>query len=128
MVYSADPIFDIPLRHPPLEVHKVEFDGEHYRSNQGTFQHHRTLTTTTNVIKCYQGRKKLRELQEELRRLISVHHANLLRIFAVKMTLKPNIGSPPMLCILVERNPALSLAELLENCETIPITKSLVSS
>lgn len=67
-------------------------------------------------------------MQEELRRLITLRHANLLRVFAVKMTLKPGLGSPPALCILVERNPALSLAELLENCDKLPTTKALVST
>lgn len=65
-----------------------------------------------------QGRKKLKLVQEEVQRLIGVHHGNVIRLYAVKLTLPQSSGAP-QLAILMEQKPQLTLHDLLEDCETL---------
>lgn len=97
-VYLADPICDDVNATLPLEVHVVTFDSHYYTTNQ--------------------GRKKLKQLEAEIQRVISVRHDNLLSIYAVKLT-TPQSSGPPRLAILMEQRPALTLRDVLEDCEAL---------
>ncbi|KAH7905298.1 kinase-like domain-containing protein [Hygrophoropsis aurantiaca] len=95
--YLADPLCDDVRATLPLEVHTIHFQSEYYTSNQ--------------------GKKKLKQLEAEIERLITVRHPNLLSVFAVKLSL-PHAG-PPRLSILLEQRPALTLQDVLEDCECL---------
>ncbi|EKM52933.1 uncharacterized protein PHACADRAFT_259100 [Phanerochaete carnosa HHB-10118-sp] len=97
IVWQAEPICD--SEHSlQLELLVVEFNGRYY--------------STTH------GRKKLKTLADDLRRLSSVRHTNLLAVLACKLTL-PNTNTPPKLTILHERRPSLTLHDVLEDCESL---------
>lgn len=109
----ADPVCDDIHTSLPLELYTVTFDSSYY--------------TTT------QGRKKLNTLQEEIQRLTSIRHPNLLGVFAVKLvnmhpsSPNPNTpispagggSNPPQLMILTERMPGLTLQDVLDDCASL---------
>lgn len=97
-VYQAEPICDDIAATLPLEVHLVTFDSHYYTTHQ--------------------GRKKLKLVQEDVQRLIGVQHANVIRLYAVKLTL-PHSSGAPQLAVLMEQKPQLTLHDLLEDCETL---------
>ncbi|KAF8839726.1 Serine/threonine-protein kinase [Paxillus ammoniavirescens] len=97
VTYLADPLCDDVHATLPLEVHAIEFNSEYYVSTQ--------------------GRKKLGQLEAEIRRLMNVHHPNLLSVLAVKVSY-PHLG-PPRLTILSEQRPALTLQDVLEDCDRL---------
>ncbi|KAF9218926.1 Serine/threonine-protein kinase [Gyrodon lividus] len=97
VTYLADPMCDDVHATLPLEVHSIEFNSEYYVSTQ--------------------GRKKLGQLEAEIQRLMNVHHPNLLSVFAVKLYF-PHLG-PPRLTILSEQRPALTLQDVLEDCDRL---------
>lgn len=97
-MYQAEPICDDIAATLPLEVHLVTFDSHYYTTNQ--------------------GRKKLKLVQEDVQRLIGVQHANVIRLYAVKLTL-PHSSGAPQLAVLMEQKPQLTLHDLLEDCETL---------
>ena len=73
------------------------------------------------------GRKKLKQLEAEIQRVISVRHDNLLSIYAVKLT-TPQSSGPPRLAILMEQRPALTLRDVLEDCEALREERATVST
>ncbi|KAF8920390.1 hypothetical protein CPB85DRAFT_1429191 [Mucidula mucida] len=87
-IYSADPVCDDVNVTLPLELHVVAFDSPYYKSSQ--------------------GRKKLKQLEEEISRLITVRHDNVLRVLAVKLH-TPHSSAPPQLIVLSEQTPSLTL-------------------
>ncbi|KAH7923751.1 Serine/threonine-protein kinase [Leucogyrophana mollusca] len=95
--YLADPLCDDIHATLPLEVHTIDFQSEYYTSSQ--------------------GKKKLKQLEGELERSITVRHPNLLSVFAAKLSL-PRSGTP-RLTILLEQRPALTLQDVLEDCECL---------
>jgi translation initiation factor 2-alpha kinase 4 len=97
-VYQAEPICDDIAATLPLEVHLVTFDSHYYTTHQ--------------------GRKKLKLVQEDVQRLIGVEHINVIRLYAVKLTL-PHSSGAPQLAVLMEQKPQLTLHDLLEDCETL---------
>jgi len=97
-VYQAEPICDDIAATLPLEVHLVTFDSHYYTTHQ--------------------GRKKLKLVQEDVQRLIGVQHTNVIRLYAVKLTL-PHSSGAPQLAVLMEQRPQLTLHDLLEDCETL---------
>jgi translation initiation factor 2-alpha kinase 4 len=97
-VYQAEPICDDIAATLPLEVHLVTFDSHYYTTHQ--------------------GRKKLKLVQEDVQRLIGVQHINIIRVYAVKLTL-PHSSGAPQLAVLMEQKPQLILHDLLEDCETL---------
>ncbi|KAF8483387.1 hypothetical protein DFH94DRAFT_307281 [Russula ochroleuca] len=97
-VYQAEPICDDIAASLPLEVHLVTFDTHYYTTHQ--------------------GRKKLKLVQEEIQRLIGIHQGNVIRLYAVKLTLPQSSGAP-QLAVLMEQKPQLTLYDLLEDCETL---------
>ncbi|KAI5992946.1 kinase-like domain-containing protein [Pisolithus albus] len=94
ITYLADPLCDDVHATLPLEVHAVEFGSEYYTSTQ--------------------GKKKLAQLEVEIQRLMKVNHPNLLSVLAVKLSF-PHGGSP-LLTILSEQRPSLTLQDVLEDC------------
>ncbi|KIY67256.1 Serine/threonine-protein kinase [Cylindrobasidium torrendii FP15055 ss-10] len=97
-VYSADPICDDANVSLPLELHVVVFESSYYKTTQ--------------------GRKKLKLLEEEITRLISVKHPNVLRTLAVKMH-NPHSNGTPKLVVLSEQAPPLTLQDVLDDCDTL---------
>ncbi|KAH9994612.1 hypothetical protein BJV77DRAFT_1059858 [Russula vinacea] len=97
-VYQAEPICDDIAASLPLEVHLVTFDTHYYTTHQ--------------------GRKKLKLVQEEIQRLIGIRQGNVIRLYAVKLTLPQSSGAP-QLAVLMEQKPQLTLHDLLEDCETL---------
>ncbi|KZS96040.1 Serine/threonine-protein kinase [Sistotremastrum niveocremeum HHB9708] len=88
---------------PLLEMLVVLFDASYYREPQGW--------------------KKVRELEAELKKLATLRHVNVQRIYAAKVTPR---GSRivPKLCILRERSPAMTIADLLESCDILSPAKT----
>lgn len=104
-VWQAEPIHpsDNPLQ---LELIVVEFGTRYY--------------STTH------GRKKLKSLADDLRRLSTVRHTNLLAVLASKLSL-PNTNSHPKLYILHERRPSLTLYDVLEDSDSLREDRAMVS-
>ena len=95
----ADPIVD-DMKGPtvPLELYVVTFQSHYYTTNQ--------------------GRKKLNQVESEIRNLISIRHSKLLSIYAVKLNL-PHSSGPPQLMVLMEQAPALTMHDVLQDCESL---------
>ncbi|KAJ6497813.1 kinase-like domain-containing protein [Mycena sanguinolenta] len=96
--YTAEPICDDVNASLPLQLHIVTFASHYYITSQ--------------------GKKKLKQVEGEIRRLIAICHPNLLRVFAVKLTL-PHTSGSPQLVVLHESVPGLTLRDVLEDCESI---------
>lgn len=56
---------------------------------------------------------------------MNVHHPNLLSVLAVKLSF-PHLG-PPQLTILSEQRPALTLQDVLEDCDSLREDRASVS-
>jgi eukaryotic translation initiation factor 2-alpha kinase 4 len=65
-------------------------------------------------------------VQEEVQRLIGVRHENVIRVYAVRLTLPQSSGAP-QLAVLMEQKPQLTLHDLLEDCETLREERASVS-
>ena len=98
IVYTADPIVDEIVSMSPLELYVVTFESQYY--------------TTT------QGRKKLKQVEQEIQRLSTVQHPKLLTVYAVKLSI-PHSSGPPQLMVLSEQLPALTLHDVLEDSECL---------
>ena len=77
-------------------------------------------------LKTNSGRKKLKQVESEIQRLTSVQHPNVVRTLAVKLYL-PNSNSPSQLTILCEQSPALTLQDVLEDCDSLRGERASVS-
>ncbi|KAI0051565.1 Serine/threonine-protein kinase [Auriscalpium vulgare] len=104
ILYQAEPICDDANATLPLEVFVVQFDTHYYTTSQ--------------------GRKKLKQVEAEVQRLITLRHVNLLSIHAVRLTL-PQSSGPPKLSILMEQRPTLTLMDLLEDCDALREDRTL---
>ena len=104
----ADPIVD-DMKGPtvPLELYVVTFQSHYYTTNQ--------------------GRKKLNQVESEIRNLISIRHSKLLSIYAVKLNL-PHSSGPPQLMVLMEQAPALTMHDVLQDCESLREDRASVCS
>ena len=96
IVYTADPIVDEIVSTSPLELYVVTFESQYY--------------TTT------QGRKKLKQVEQEIQKLTTVRHPKLITVFAVKLYM-PHSSGPPQLMVLSEQLPTLTLHDVLEDSE-----------
>ena len=74
----------------------------------------------------YPGKKKLAQLEAEIQHLMKVHHPNLLSILAVKLSFH-HLGRP-QLTILSEQRPALTLQDVLEDCDSLREDRASVRS
>ncbi|KAJ7163895.1 kinase-like domain-containing protein [Mycena crocata] len=101
--YTADPICDDVNASLLLQLYVVTFVSHYYITSQ--------------------GRKKLKQVEAEIRRLIALCHPNLLRIFAVKLTFPQTTGSP-RLVVLHEAHLGSTLRDVLEDCDAIKETRA----
>ncbi|KAJ6518529.1 kinase-like domain-containing protein [Mycena vulgaris] len=97
-LYTADPVVDDVNTSLPLQLYVVSFVSQYYITSQ--------------------GRKKLKQVEGEIRRLIAICHPNLLRIFAVKLTF-PHASGTPRLVVLHEAHPGSTLRDVLDDCDSI---------
>jgi translation initiation factor 2-alpha kinase 4 len=93
----AEPIVDDVSLVTPLELFVVTFETPYYITSQ--------------------GKKKLYQVDQEIKNLINVRHPKLLSVCAVKLVFPPN--SSPLLMVLTEQPPALTLHDVLEDCESL---------
>ena len=107
LVYLAEPLVDNIAAVIPLEHYVVTFEDPYYSTSQ--------------------GRKKLRQVEQEIRKLTNIRHPKLLSIFAVKLVLPVGRGNGVgQLMILSERAPSLTLHELLEDCDNLREERAVV--
>ncbi|KAF8626502.1 hypothetical protein AX14_011471 [Amanita brunnescens Koide BX004] len=106
-VYLAEPVCDDVNTTLPLELFVVTFDTHYYTTSQ--------------------GRKKIKQVEAEIQRLTAIRHQNLVSVFAVKLNM-PHSSGPPQLVVLSEQPPALSLHDLLEDCDSLREERAAVSS
>jgi translation initiation factor 2-alpha kinase 4 len=103
MVYMAEPILEDGSMAPPLELYVVSFQSKYYLSTQ--------------------GRKKLSQVEQEIKDLKKIRHPKLLTIYAEKLIV-PGLSNShagpimPQLLVLMEQAPALTLHDVLEDCES----------
>ncbi|KAK0477848.1 kinase-like domain-containing protein [Armillaria novae-zelandiae] len=97
-IYGADPVCDDVNATLPLELHVITFGSHYYMTSQ--------------------GRKKVKQVEEEITRLKSVHHPNVVRVLAVKLK-APHSSGALQLVILSEQSPALSLRDVLDDCDSL---------
>ncbi|KAH9487410.1 eIF-2-alpha kinase GCN2 [Psilocybe cubensis] len=98
LVYMADPVVDDFSTATPLELYVVTFEEHYYTTSQ--------------------GRKKLTQLESEIKNLINIRHTKLLTIYGVKLHLPSSSGSPQLM-VLTEQTPALTLHDVLEDCDSL---------
>lgn len=72
------------------------------------------------------GRKKLKQLQNEIQRLTTIRNPNLLEVLAVKLT-TPSATAPPKLLILSEQRPLVTLQDVLEDSDSLREERATVS-
>ncbi|KAG6856809.1 hypothetical protein H0H87_000506 [Tephrocybe sp. NHM501043] len=99
-VYMADPICDDINTTLPLELYIVNFFSHYYTTSQ--------------------GRKKLKQVEAEIQRLIAIRHPNHTSVFAVKLT-QPHSGGggASTLMVLSEQAPPLTLQDVLEDTQSL---------
>ncbi|KAF9482948.1 hypothetical protein BDN70DRAFT_828321 [Pholiota conissans] len=95
-IFVAIPIIDPSIPVPPMELYSISFASQFY--------------TTT------QGRKRLTQVEQEIKSLINIRHSKLQTVYGVKLIL-PRGGDPPRLMVLNEQAPSLTLHDVLEECE-----------
>ncbi|KZT06721.1 Serine/threonine-protein kinase [Laetiporus sulphureus 93-53] len=95
-IYQAEPVCDNMHETVPLELLSITFHSQYYTTSQ--------------------GRKKLKQLESEIQRLTVLRHRNLLAVIAVKLT-KPNSSVSPRLLLLSEQRPAVTMHDVLEDCD-----------
>lgn len=73
------------------------------------------------------GKKKLKQVETEILRLTKVRHPNIVSVFAVKLHF-PQSTSLPKLSVLYEKSPALTLHDVLEDCDSLKEDRVIVGS
>ena len=81
----------------PLELFVVTFETRYYSTSQ--------------------GKKKLYQVEQKIKNLISIRHPKLLSVYALKLVFPPN--AMPVLMVLMEQTPPLTLHDVLEDCESM---------
>ena len=122
-VYLAEPICDDIRTTLPLELYVILFDSEHYVTTQGTIL---SLHQPRFLKDKQTGKKKLKQIEEELKKLMKIRHDNLLSVFAVKLSSAYSERDYPRLSILLEQRPSLSLRDVLEDCDFLREDRALV--
>ena len=120
----ADPMIEDITATTPLELHVVTFESHYYTTSQ--------------------GKRKLVALENEIKQLSAIKHPKLLTIYGVKL----NLGSaaaangdgssggpgglggsgPPQLMVLTEQTPALTLHDVLQDCDSLREDRASVGS
>ncbi|KAJ3758340.1 kinase-like domain-containing protein [Lentinula raphanica] len=98
VTYAADPLCDDVNATLPLQLHVVTFETPYYSTTQ--------------------GRKKLKQLETEIQRLMAIKHTNVVHILAVKLHI-PTSSLASRLSILSEQPPALTLHDVLQDCDSL---------
>ncbi|KAJ3481924.1 hypothetical protein NLI96_g7338 [Meripilus lineatus] len=62
------------------------------------------------------SRKKLKQVETELERLLQIRHNNIVVVLAVKLVM-PHSSGPPRLVILTEARPSPTLQDVLDDCD-----------
>ncbi|KAF8318404.1 kinase-like protein [Clavulina sp. PMI_390] len=107
--YFAEPDTEgtMPELASALEVHHFEFNTNYYANGQAFTK---------------QGWGKLNLMHGELKRCIGIEHPHLITLYSSR--LYSNLERPyPILSLLGEQTPTLSLHDLLTNCDALPLTK-----
>ncbi|TFK47428.1 Serine/threonine-protein kinase [Heliocybe sulcata] len=99
MTYLAEPVCDDVHATLPLELYVVTFESQYYSTSQ--------------------GRKKLKQLELDIQKLISVRHENLVSLYAAKLAMPHAMSESTRLAILCEQRPPVTLLDVLENCDTL---------
>lgn len=122
-VYLAEPVCDDVNTTLPLELFVVTFDTHYYTTSQGM-----SIDTIllSNLDPPNSGRKKIKQVESEIQRLTAIRHQNLISVFAVKLNL-PHSSGPPQLVVLSEQVPALTLHDMLEDCNALREERAVVS-
>ncbi|KAI0077507.1 Serine/threonine-protein kinase [Panus rudis PR-1116 ss-1] len=97
-VWHAEPIADDAQISVQLEVRSITFESRYYSTSQ--------------------GRKKLRQVESEIKRLISIRHSHLLTVLSVKLAIPHSSGSPKLV-ILCEGRPSVTLDDVLQDCDSL---------
>lgn len=121
-MYLAEPVCDDIRTTLPLELYVILFDSEHYVTTQGAISPLREQLFLNEPI----GKKKLKQVEEELKKVIKIRHDNLLSVFAVKLSSAYSEHDYPRLSILMEQRPSLSLHDVLEDCDFLREDRALV--
>lgn len=72
------------------------------------------------------GKKRLQQLDVDLRRLVGVRNENLLVIHAIKMTIPQSHGKS-RLAILCDQRPPSTLHDVFAHCDYLPEDRAIVS-
>ncbi|KAG8961816.1 hypothetical protein FRC03_004923 [Tulasnella sp. 419] len=103
-VFLADPVLDSPSTPiSPLELHTFVFSSAYYGRSQ--------------------GKKRLRDLQQELEDLIPLRHPNLSSTYYAEIKKVEENGQT--LNILTDRTPSLTLRDVLEHCDSLRYDKAI---
>ncbi|KLO11482.1 hypothetical protein SCHPADRAFT_831061 [Schizopora paradoxa] len=98
--YNAEPIFEdvVPGDSVLLELHVISFESSYYKSDQ--------------------GEKKLKQVDNELKKLVKITDKNVIKTYAAQLSF-PESSDPLRLLILREQKPALTLHDILTDCDTL---------
>ncbi|KAI0083455.1 hypothetical protein BDY19DRAFT_998561 [Irpex rosettiformis] len=75
-----------------------------------------TIAFESKYYSTAHARKKLKQLETDCQQLTRLRHSNLLAVLAVKLVLAGG-GGTSRLCILHEKRPAVTLKDVLEDCD-----------
>jgi hypothetical protein len=103
-----------------LDFHVINFDGNYYGTTKGTVKEFLSLYASDPESL---GRKKLEEVERDLRTQSTIRHSNLLSVYAVKLTL----GQPARIAILMEQRSGMSMRDLLQTGSSLNLQKATVS-
>lgn len=108
-----------------MELYVILFDSEHYVTTQGAVL---PLYLPRFLKDKPIGKNKLKQIEEELKKLIELRHDHLLSVFAVKLSSAYSENGYPRLSILLEQRPSLSLRDVLEDCDFLREDRAFVCS
>ena len=72
------------------------------------------------------GRKKLRQVENEIRKLMKVKHEGVLRIYGVQLRV-PRSNESSRLLVLMEKQPPMTLRDVLLDCDCLKEERASVS-
>lgn len=128
VTFSAEPIYDGGFNiMRPLELHAVDFDSNYYTTNQGMSH------IDVRVIFCFPrnytspGRKKLRQVENEIRKLMKIKEEGILRIYAAQLRV-PRSSESSRLLVLLEKQPSMTLRDVLLDCDSLREDRASVRS
>ena len=114
MTYSAEPICDELPEPLALDLHVVTFHAGYYKTQLGSCNN---CSSTCCSFTFDSGRKKIDQVENEIRRLTRLpDYSHVHRVLSVQSNnSKPT--QTPRLTILMEKKPAFTLQDLLQDCD-----------